>query len=148
MIRSSGWPARWHRARFPGRSARSLVAAIRGKAPARRTRFSWPVLPRLRGDDEARHTLALRIFAQQLGENPLAIEACAAIELVGANGDVATQGRELFLLLLVEADQGAHEVARVAERAFGHALLYVLFQRFRERDVQRVLLILYALPSG
>ena len=48
------------------------------------------------------------------------------MKLVDAYGDVATQGRKLVLLLLIEADEGAHEVACVAERSLGHALLHVL----------------------
>ena len=48
------------------------------------------VLPRLRSEDEAGHPLALPIFVQQLGENPLAVETFAAIELVDADRDVTT----------------------------------------------------------
>src|SRR5919106_3316379 len=75
------------------------------------------VVVRLGSQNEAGHTLWLPIFVQQFGENPLAIEPFAAIELVDANGDVTTQSRQLLLLLLVEAGQGTHEIARIAERA-------------------------------
>src|SRR5919106_3274581 len=90
------------------------------------------VVARLGSQNEAGHPLGLSTFVQQFGKNPVAVETFAAIELVSSDGDVTTQSRELLLLLLVEADQGAHEVARIAERALGHALLHVRLQRFGE----------------
>ena len=70
-------------------------------------------------DDKSRHAprLALSPLVQQFGENALAVQTFAAIELVEANRDVSTQSRKLLLLLLIEADESAHKVARVAEPA-------------------------------
>jgi hypothetical protein len=81
------------------------------------------VPPRRGSDDEARHPsrLALPPFVQQLREKLLAFQTFAAIQLVEANRDVATKRRELLLLLLVEADEGAPEGARVAEPAVARA---------------------------
>ena len=75
--------------------------------------------------------------AGRLGEHGFAVETFAPIQLAGPDSDVTTQSRKLLALLLVEADQGAQKVARIAKRAFSNAFLRVFFQRFWERDVQR-----------
>jgi hypothetical protein len=97
------------------------------------------IVLRLGRDDKSRHapTLALSALVQQFGENALAVQTFAAIELVEANRDVSTQSRKLLLLLPIEADESAHKVARVAEPALRDALSHVLLQRFRKGDVQR-----------